>query len=464
MKNSTAYMCEGPLLKKIIFYTIPIIFSGFLQLLFNAADLVVVGRFCGNLSVAAVGATSALINLIVNLFIGLSVGAGVAVAHAIGAGLENETRRTVHTAVPAAVICGMILTIVGLLFAGTFLELMGTPHDVIGLSTTYMRIYFCGMTFSMLYNFGAAILRAAGDTKSPLIFLSCAGILNVILNVFFVVAFKMDVAGVALATSISQAVPAVLVIYAHIQRKDSCKLNLKKLKIYRKPLIKILTVGVPAGIQGSLFAISNVIIQSSVNSFGSLVMSGSAAGANIEGFVYTAMNSFHQTALNFVGQNMGAKKYDRIGKIAWICLSCVAVTGLFLGVLSYVFGNSLLSIYITDSREAIQYGLLRMRYICLPYFLCGLMDVTTGIIRGMGSSVPPMIVTVLGVCAIRIGWIFTIFRIPQFHTLECLFISYPISWTITFLAEIVVYITLRASQKKKIGPPNQVCGRNALNA
>lgn len=450
MKNSTAYMCEGPLFKKIVFYTIPIICTGILQLLFNAADLVVVGRFCGSISVGAVGATSSLINLIVNFFIGLSVGVGVTVAHAIGAGHENEIHRTVHTAIPTAVISGIILTVVGLFFAETFLKMMDTPDDVIGLSTIYMKIYFCGVTFSMIYNFGAAILRAAGDTKSPLLFLTAAGILNVILNVVFVYFFKMDVAGVALATSISQAVSAVLIIIALMKRRDACRLELRRMKIYKKQVAKILTVGVPAGIQSSLFAISNVIIQSSINSFDSVAMSGSAAAVSIEGFVYTSMNSFHQTALNFVGQNMGAKKYDRIGKIAWICLLCVAVTGLVLGVLSYIFGRSLLSIYITDSEEAIGYGLLRLKYVALPYFLCGLMDVTTGVIRGMGSSIAPMVVTVLGVCVMRIGWIYTIFRIPQYHTLQCLFVSYPISWLLTFTVQLTIYLILRAKQKKKL--------------
>lgn len=447
--NSSMDMCEGPLFKKIVLYTIPIICTGLLQLLFNAADLIVVGRFCGSVSVAAVGATGPIINLIVNLFIGLSVGAGVTVAHALGAEHHQSVRRTVHTAIPTAIISGIILTVIGVALATPFLRMMSTPDDVIGLSSTYMKIYFAGMTFSMIYNYGAAILRAAGDSKGPLIYLTIAGVLNVILNVFFVVVFRMDVAGVALATTLSQVLSAVLVVRALMKRTDSCRLHLSKLHIYRQPLWKMIVIGVPAGIQGSLFSISNVIIQSSINSFGSVVMSGNAAAGNIEGFVYMAMNSYHQTALNFIGQNVGAKKYNRVGKISWICLLSVFVTGASLGALAYLFGRPLLSMYISDSQEAIKYGLIRLQFICLPYFLCGLMDVSTGIIRGMGSSVAPMFITVIGVCGLRILWIYTIFQVPQYHTLECLYISYTITWGLTFMVQLVFFLVLLAKRKKR---------------
>lgn len=449
MNSKTSDMCEGPLFKKIILYTIPIILTGVLQLLFNAADLVVVGQYCGSISVAAVGATGAIINLIVNLFIGLSVGAGVTVAHAIGAGHSTDASRTVHTAMPTAFISGIILTVVGIFGSKYFLSLMGTPDDVINLSNIYMKIYFCGITASMLYNFGAAILRAAGDTKGPLIYLTLAGIINILLNLLFVIVFKMDVAGVALATSISQIVSAILVICALMKRDDACKLSFKKLKLHIRQLIQIIRIGVPAGIQGSLFSISNVIIQSSVNSFGSVVMSGNAAAGNIEGFVYTTMNSFHQTALNFTGQNFGAKKYDRIGRIMKICLCSVFTAGLVAGAAVFIFARPLLGIYITDSAEAIEYGVTRIAFICLPYFLCGLMDVTTGILRGMDSSIAPMIITVLGVCGFRIAWIYTIFRIPQFHTLPSLYISYAISWSLTFIAQIIFYLILCRKLKNK---------------
>ncbi|MCR4794775.1 MAG: MATE family efflux transporter [Ruminococcus sp.] len=449
MQSKSSDMCEGPLISRVILYTIPIILTGILQLLFNAADLVVVGRCCGSNSVGAVGATGAIINLMVNLFIGLSVGAGVTVAHGIGSGRSEDVRRTVHTAVPTAVISGAILTVIGVLFSETFLRMMNTPPEQLNLAASYMRIYFCGTIASMLYNFGSAILRAAGDTKSPLYFLTAAGVLNVILNLIFVIAFRMDVAGVALATTVSQVVSAALIIRALMKRDDACKLELKKIHIYGRQLKRILQIGFPAGIQSSLFAISNVIIQSSINSFGSVVTSGNAAAQNIEGFVYTSMNSYSQTALNFTGQNYGAGKLDRIRKIMWVCLISVFVTGLALGLTALFFGRSLLSIYITDSEKAIDYGIIRMTYIMIPYFLCGLMDVATGLIRGLGRSVLPMLITIAGVVGMRLGWIYIVFRIPEYHTLKSLYLSYLISWAMTFAAEIIVFIVIMRKIKNQ---------------
>lgn len=442
MQNNSSDLTEGPLFKKIILYTIPIILTGVLQLLFNAADLVVVGRYCGSISVAAVGATGALINLIVSLFIGLSVGAGVTVAHGLGAGKNEDVRRTVHTAIPTAIVISVVLTVIGVFGSRFFLMLMGTPDEVIGLSATYMRIYFCGITASMLYNFGSAILRAAGDTKSPLYYLTAAGIVNVILNLIFVIVFRMNVAGVALATTISQVMSAVLVIRALMKRDDPCRFEPSKMHFYRRQLIRILQIGFPAGIQGSLFSISNVIIQSSVNSFGSVVMSGNAAAGNIEGFVYMSMNAYSQTSINFTGQNYGARKFDRIRRTMFICLISVFVTGAVLGCSARLAGDPLLSIYIPGDEDAISVGLIRMTYICVPYFLCGLMDVTTGLIRGIGHSVLPMIITIAGVCGLRIVWIYTVFRIPKYHTLQCLYFSYTLSWSLTFLTELIVFIYL----------------------
>ncbi|MCM1505999.1 MAG: MATE family efflux transporter [Ruminococcus flavefaciens] len=447
--NSPDDMTEGPLLKKLLLYTLPIIMTGVLQLLFNAADLVVVGRYGSDTSVAAVGATSAIINLITNLFIGLSVGAGVAVAHGLGAGKSEEVHRTVHTAIPIALVSGIILTAVGIFGSGTFLKLMGTPDDVINLSTTYMQIYFIGITSSMVYNFGSAILRAVGDTKSPLIYLTVAGVINVLLNLIFVILLKMDVAGVATATSVSQTISAILILRSLMKRNDSCKLVLRKMRFYRRQIIRIIQIGIPAGIQGSLFSISNVIIQSSINSFGSVVMSGNAAAGNIEGFVYISMNSFSQTAINFTARNYGAGKIDRLRKIMYLCLVSVFVTGLALGCTARLFGESLLSIYVPDKPEDISYGLIRMTFICIPYFLCGLMDVTTGLLRGVGCSILPMIISVVGVCVFRIVWIYTIFRIPKYHTLQSLYISYTISWSITFLTELIIFIVLLKKFRKK---------------
>lgn len=452
MNDQKQKMLQGPLLRNILLYTIPIILTSVLQLLFNAADLVVVGQYCGSISVGAVGATGAITNLIVNLFIGLSVGASVSVAHGLGAHEDEIVHRTVHTALPAALIGGVILTAVGVLFAEDFLRLMDTPEDVLPLSTVYMQIYFAGMTFTMVYNFCASILRAAGDTSSPLIFLFIAGIVNVALNVVFVKEFHMNVAGVALATIISQAISAVLVVITLMRRTDACALRLSKMRFYKAQLLKMIRIGLPAGIQGSLFSISNVIIQSSINSFDSVLMSGNAAAGNIEGFVYVAMNAFHQTAVNFIGQNVGAQQYKRVKKTLWLCLACVMVVGMLLGLTAYMFGRPLLSIYITDSDVAIDYGMLRLAYVCLPYFLCGLMDVSTGALRGMGASLEPMIISVLGVCGLRIGWIMTIFQIPQFHTPQCLYISYPISWLLTFAIQLIAFLLVFRKHTRHLAP------------
>ena len=433
-------MCSGPLLGNIIRYTIPIILTGLLQLLFNAADLVVVGQFCGSHSVGAVGATGSIINLIVNLFIGLSVGAGVTVAHHIGAGNEEETGYTVHTAIPLAAVSGLLLTVVGLAVAPVLLRWMDTPDDLLTLSTLYVQVYFCGMIPSMLYNYGAAILRAAGDSRSPLIFLTIAGAVNVVLNIIFVTVIDMDVAGVALATVLSQVLSAVLTLWVLARRTDACRLEWRRMCIHARSLGRMLRIGLPAGIQGSMFSISNVIIQSTVNSFGAVVVSGASAAGNLEGFAYVAMNSFQQAAMNFTGQNVGALRYDRVRRIMRTCLVSVAVTGVVTGGLLYAFGQPLLGLYITDSQEAIGYGMLRLAIIGLFYFICGMMEVATGVIRGMGVSVAPMLVTVLGVCGFRLVWIWGVF--PQLPSLECLYISYPISWAITFLVEMVIYAVI----------------------
>lgn len=442
MKAQSQRMLQGPLLPNILLYTFPIILTSLLQLLFNAADLVVVGRWCGSVAVAAVGATGSITNLIVNLFIGLSVGSGVTMAHALGGRNADAAHKTVHTTLPLALISGVFLTVIGVGFSETFLRLMGTPEDVLPLSAKYMRIYFCGITFTMVYNFCASILRAAGDTRSPLVFLTLAGVINVVMNIIFVTQMGMDVDGVALATVISQGVAALMVVIAMMRRTDESRLELKKMRIYKPQLLKIIRIGLPAGLQSSMFSISNVIIQSSINSFGSVAMSGNAAAGNIEGFVWAAMNAFHQTAVNFTGQNMGARRYDRIRMILWCCLGSVTVVGLLLGVLGFAFGPQLLSIYITDSQEAISYGVMRLMYVCLPYCLCGMMDVSSGALRGLGSSFAPMVISVLGVCGMRIGWIYTIFQIPRFHTLQSLYISYPISWAITYAAQLFAFLYL----------------------
>lgn len=432
-------MCNGPLLSKIMIFYFPLMLSGILQLLFNAADIVVVGRFAGSEALAAVGSTSSLINLLVNLFIGLSVGANVLIARFYGAGQKRDLSEMVHTAILTSFVGGVILAILGLVLAGPALRLMGTPEDVIDHAVLYMRIYFLGMPAMLAYNFGAAILRAVGDTRRPLYYLLAAGVVNVVLNLFFVIVLSMGVAGVAIATDISQVISAGLVVRCLMQSEADYQLRLKELRIVPNKLIRMVRIGVPAGLQGALFSISNVLIQFSINSFGSVAMAGSTAAANLEGFVYTAMNAFHQTAISFTGQNYGAGKYKRIGKIAAICLIFVCIVGLILGNGAYLLGDLLLRLYSTDP-EVIRYGIVRLNYICVPYFLCGTMDVMAGLMRGMGYSVMPMLVSLTGACLFRVVWICTIFQ--QSRTLETLYISYPISWTLTFLVHLICFMVV----------------------
>lgn len=446
MKTGT--MLDGPLFRCIMFYTIPVILTGILQLLFNAADLVVVGQFCGELSVAAVGNAGTVTSLIVNLFIGLSVGTGVSVAQALGANKADDVHRAVHTALPAAISCGIIITVLGLIFSKRLLLLMDTPESVLHLSDLYLKIYFAGTVFMMVYNFCAAILRAAGDTKSPLIFLTIAGVINIILNVIFVTLFHMNVAGVALATSISQAVSAVLVVITLMRRTDACRLCLSKMRFYKAQLLDIIRIGLPAGIQSSLFSISNVIIQSSINSFGDIFMSGNAAAGNIDSFLYVTINGFHQTALNFIGQNVGAGQYKRAKKIMWMCLGYVVVVGFVAATLIYNLGPTLLSIYVPGSPEAVTWGMVRLSCLCYPFLFGGLMDVSTGALRGMGASTSPMIISVLGICGLRILWIYTIFQIPAFHTPQCLYYSYGISWAVTFVCQLIAFFIVYRRRTK----------------
>lgn len=449
-KSKDVNMLKGPLLFSIIIYTVPMILTNALQLLFNAADLVVVGRFCGSNSVAAVGATTSLVHLIVNLFIGLSVGCGITSAQAIGAGKKEVVHKIVHTAVPTAFLCGIAITVIGFFGAEFFLKLMSTPEDILPLSALYLKIYFIGITATMIYNFCSAILRAAGDTRSPLIYLTLAGVVNVVLNMFFVIFFHMDVAGVALATTISQILAASLVALELMKRTDSCKLYLSKLKIYKKTLLEFLRIGVPAGIQSCTFSFSNVIIQSSINSLGTVVVAGNSAAINIDNFLYTITSAFHQTALNFTGQNIGVKNYKRALSVYKITILSALCVNIVVSGLVVLFSKELLGIYITDSAEAIAHGARRLFIVGAFNFVCVLMDVTAGAIRGTGVSIRPMIISILGVCGIRILWISTIFRIPNWHTPTNLYISYPISWFITFVALLITYLcVIKKLQKEK---------------
>lgn len=449
-KNYEIDMCNGPLFGKIIVFSVPMILSGILQLLYNAADVVVVGRFTGSTALAAVGSTGSLTNLIISLFMGLSVGTSVTVAQYYGAGDWKNVNQAVHTSIATSVICGIIVGILGICMAEKFLILMDTPGDVLDQATLYMRIYFAGIPASMIYNFGSAILRAAGDTRRPFVFLSISGLVNVVLNLIFVVFFRMGVAGVAWATVISQVISAVLIIICLVQFNGPCRLNLKGIKVYSDKLWKIVKIGLPAGLQGSIFAVSNVMIQSSVNSFGSAVMAGNSAASNIEGFIYVAMNSIYNTALTFTGQNVGAKKYDRINRILGICILTVVSIGVVMGVTVLLLDWQLLSIYAPNNTEVIEYGVTRLNIIAKTYFLCGMMDVMVGMLRGMGKSFMPMVVSVVGVCGIRISWILLIFA--QSRDLATLYASYPVSWFATFTIHFITFMIIkkRVESKEKV--------------
>lgn len=433
-KNYTMDMTRGPLAGRLLLFAIPLMLSSTLQLLFNAADIVVVGRFAGKEALAAVGSNTALINLVTNLFIGLSVGANVVIANYLGAGKKEEISRTLHTGIVMAAAAGLFVLLVGLVCARQFLIWMASPQDVIDLSTLYLRIYFLGMPALMIYNFGSAMMRAFGDTKRPLYYLFTAGILNVVLNLILVIVCRMSVAGVAIATVASQYLSAALVIRCLIREKGDMRLVPAKLRLHKETALKIIGIGLPAGFQGTVFSLSNVVIQSSINSFGSIVVAGSAAAANVEGFVYMAMNAFHQTAITFSGQNYGARDLRRVKRTMGLCLLYVTGTGLLLGQAAVFFAAPLLRIYSQDT-SVIAAGIVRMRYVCSIYFLCGIMDVLVGILRGMGRAVMPMLVSILGACGLRLLWIATVFQ--HYRCPEMLYISYPITWTVTLSVHFI---------------------------
>ncbi len=433
-------MCHGSLADKILMFAIPLMASSILQLLFNAADVIVVGQFSGKESLAAVGSTTSLINLLIALFIGMSVGANVVVARNIGGQRPNIVSHAVHTAILLAMISGVGLGIFGFFMSHQLLVWMSSPEDVIDLSTIYLRIYFLGMPAMLTYNFGAAVLRAQGDTRRPLYYLIVAGIVNVVLNLFTVIVLNMDVAGVASATSISQYVSAALVLRCLSKEEGPLRLDFRKLKLDKIILGQILAIGLPAGFQGVVFNLSNVLIQSSVNSFGSTVVAGSAAGSNIEGFVYQSMNAFYQANLTFTGQNYGAGECRRVDKTLFYCQAFVILTGLVLGNLAFFFGHTLLSIYNPDE-AVIEQGLIRMSYICRTYAICGIMDTMVGSLRGLGYSIVPMIVSLIGACGFRIVWVFTIFQMDR--TPDNLYVSYPISWIITGAVHILFFLYAR---------------------
>ncbi len=446
-------MCSGPILRKMLMFALPLMLSSILQLLFNAADIVVVGKFAGDNSLAAVGSNTALINLLTNLFIGLSIGANVVAARHYGAKAWDDLRRTVHTAMLLSMLSGALLLVLGVIGAEQMLIWMQTPEEVLPLATVYLRIYFLGMISTMVYNFGSALLRAVGDTKRPLYFLLCAGIINVILNLLFVIGFQMDVMGVAIATVISETVSALLVLRCLVKEKGGIHLELRAMRIDRKKMLQILRIGLPAGFQGVVFALSNVVIQSSVNIFGNIVVAGNSAAANLEGFVYMAMNAFYQTTLSFVSQNYGAGEQKRINRIVLLGEACVIVTGTLLGNMVVFFGNDLLQIY-SNNPEVIAAGMVRLHYISMIYALCGIMDVMVGALRGIGYSIMPMIVSIVGVCVLRLIWLATVFQIPEFHKIETVYLSYPVTWILTSLVYIVFFVWIRIRSARKKSAPS----------
>ena len=434
--SHTIDMCTGSLPKKMLRFAVPLILSSLLQLLFNAVDLVVVGQFVDDTAVGAVGSTGSLVNLITNLFLGLSVGTNVLVARYVGSGREEDASETVHTSLCVSVICGVFLAAVGMVFARPMLVLMGSPANVIDQAALYLRIYFLGMPIMMVYNFGSAILRAIGDTKRPLYYLTAAGFVNVFMNLFFVLVLGRGVDGVAWGTVISQLLAAVLIINNLYHSTHCCRFIPSKLRISGQKLAGIARIGIPAGLQGCIFSASNVLIQSSINWFGDEAVSGSAAAANLEGFVYVSMNAFHHTVLSFTGQNYGAGNYKRVRQTLLYGLLYVTLVGGILGNLVVLLRVPLLHLYISGP-EAISYGVTRIIGINTLYFFCGTMDVAVGCLRGVGFSLIPMFVSLAGVCGFRIVWIFTYFR--SHHTLSVLFASYPISWTFTFAVHMLVF-------------------------
>ncbi len=445
-------MTTGALIPKLLQFTLPLMLTSILQLLYNAADVIVVGNYAGHKALAAVSSTGSLINLLVNLFMGLSVGASVVIARYYGANDVVRMRKAEHTAITIALFMGIGVGIFGFFMARPMLEWMESPPDVIDGASLYVRIYFLGMPANMLYNFGAASLRAVGDTRRPLYYLMISGLVNVLLNLLLVIVFHLDVAGVAIATVASQVVSMVLVLLCLIRSSGPIRLEIRECRVEKKSLLEMVRIGLPAGLQGSLFSISNVLIQSSINSFGSVVVAGNGVASNIEGFVYVAMNAQHQAAMTFASQNYGAGKYDRVRRVLWNCLGIVTLFGLGLGLLALAFGPQLMQLYNGDP-DVIAAGMIRMSVILPTYFLCGMMDVMVGQLRGIGYSIMPMIVSLAGACLLRIVWIMTVFAADP--TQNTLYLSYPISWGVTFAAHMVCYLV---AARKRVFRPNVIPG------
>ena len=449
-------MTNGPIFRKILLFSLPLMFSGILQLLFNAADIIVVGKFAGSLSLAAVGSTSSLISLLVSIFIGISTGANVLVARYYGSGEQKEISRCVHSAMALSALLGLVASLACFIYATPLLERMGTDPKVLPLASLYLKIYFLGTPATVIYNFGASILRAVGDTDRPLRYLIISGLANVVLNLVTVIGFHLDVVGVAIATVTSQFISAFLVVRCLLSSDGDYRLIPAKLRLHWDMVSRICTIGLPAGLQASLTSLSNVVIQSSINSFGYVAMAGNSAGASASDFIYIAMNAFYHAAMSFTSQNYGARKFDRIRKTWSSCLILATAVGLIMGILFCVFDEQLLSLYVSskepDRDAIIAVGSIRMLYLCLPYFLCGIMEGLTGAQRGLGHSWPPLIISLLGTCVFRIVWINVVF--PLKPTLEVIYLSYVVSWTLTSLAHSIALKIIARRQLKH--PANSV--------
>lgn len=445
-KRGILDMTTGPFFKKILLFSIPLMLTGVLQLIYNAADVMVVGRFAGSESLAAVGSTSSLVNLIVNLFVGLSTGAGVVTARHIGANLNDRIHKSVHTAMAISVASGIAVCIFGFFLSGKFLQLMGTPENVLPLATLYLKIYFLGAPGSLIYNFGASIVRSTGDTKRPLFILGFTGIINVVLNLILVIVFHLNVAGVAIATIVAQYISAILIVLRLLHLENACRLNPKKIRVYKEELKDIIKIGLPAGLQSSLFSFSNVLIQSTINSFGSVAMAGNTAAQNADAIIYTCTNAFSQASMTFTSQNIGAKKYENLRKVYFTCLSFALTFSIILGGIGILFPEEIIGIFTTEA-DVIEIGKHRLYIMMITYFLCSLMDVSGCQIRGMGKSLEPMIITLLGTCGLRILWLYTGF--PLKKELWNLYISYPISWGITFIAFFICFFVYEKRIKRQ---------------
>lgn len=444
-KNLTADMTTGPFFKKIILFSIPLIFTGLLQLVYNTADTVIVGRFAGKQALAAVGSTGSLVALILNVFMGLAMGAGVVTAKYIGAGNMQKVKRCTHTAMLLSVVCGVAVGIIGFFVSGWMLQIMNVEAEILALSTLYLKIYFLGAPGMLIYNFGAAILRSHGDTQRPLYILFLSGIVNIVLNLILVISVKLGVSGVAIATVVSQYISAALVVVCLLRTDSVIKIHLKELRIHKAELLEIIKIGVPAGIQNSMFSIANVIIQSSVNAFGENAMAGIAAGSNYDSYIYTCTNAFAQTTMTFTSQNVGAEKYENVSKIYGRCLLLTCVVAGGLSCIGYVLRSQIVGIF-SDVPEVIAIGAERMQLIMPFYITCSLQDVAAGQIRGLGRSTEPMLVSLIGTCGVRLLWIFVF--LPMNRTLMNLFIAYPLSWAITFIAQAALYAVLKKKLMK----------------